>query len=152
MWAVPAVTPGRPEALYPVDGPQRTREPFPIPLSWAGRIRIAATWHAPRWQRCQRSRSPPPPRRHAELHSRMAEPASGIMTEDGQPPMVDDQAIIVFLRQLDHALSDALGGDEQRRLRWLTVIHALVMAVLADPRQLDQALRQAADGLAQLNP
>jgi hypothetical protein len=73
------------------------------------------------------------------------------MTVDGQPPMADEQAVIVFLRQLDHALSDALGGDEQRRLRWLTVIHALVMAVLADPRHLDQALRQAADGLAQLN-
>jgi hypothetical protein len=54
------------------------------------------------------------------------------MTVDGQPPMADEQAVIVFLRQLDHALSDALGGDEQRRLRWLTVIHALVMAVLAD--------------------
>jgi hypothetical protein len=73
------------------------------------------------------------------------------MTADGQPPVVDEQAIIVFLRQLDHALSDALRGDEQRRRRWLTVTHALVMAVLADPRQLDQALRQAADGLAQLN-
>ena len=73
------------------------------------------------------------------------------MTADGQPPLVDEQAIIVFLRQLDHALSDALRGDEQRRLRWLTAIHALVMAVLADPRHLDQALRQAADGLAQLN-
>ena len=121
MCAVHAVTPGRPEALYPVDGPRRTRERFPISLSWAGRIRIAATWHA-------------------------------LMTEDGQAPMVDDQAIIVFLRQLDHALSDALRCDEQRRLRWLTVIHALAMAVLADPRHLDQALRQAADGLAQLNP
>jgi hypothetical protein len=65
---------------------------------------------------------------------------------------VDEQAVVVFLRQLDHALSDALRVDEQRRLRWLTVTHALVMAVLADPRQLDQALRQAADGLAQLNP
>lgn len=74
------------------------------------------------------------------------------MTVDRQPPMVDDQAIIVFLRQLDHALSDALRGDEQQRLRWLTVIHALVMAVLADPRHLDQALRKAADALAQLNP
>jgi hypothetical protein len=67
-------------------------------------------------------------------------------------PIGDEQAIIVFLRQLDHALSDALRGDEQRRQRWLTVIQALVMAVLADPRHLDQALRQAADGLAQLNP
>jgi hypothetical protein len=73
------------------------------------------------------------------------------MTADGQPPMVDEQAIIVFLRQLDHALSDALHGDEQRRLRWLSATHALVMAVLADPRHLDQALRQAADGLARLN-
>jgi hypothetical protein len=73
------------------------------------------------------------------------------MTVDGQPPMVDEQAIIVFLRELDHALSEALRGDEQRRLRWLTVVHALVMAVLADPRHLDQALREAADGLAQLN-
>jgi hypothetical protein len=74
------------------------------------------------------------------------------MTADGQPPMVDEQAIIVFLRQLDHALSDALRGDEQRRQRWLTVTHALVTAVLADPRHLDRTLRQAADGLAQLNP
>jgi hypothetical protein len=65
--------------------------------------------------------------------------------------MVDEQAVVVFLRQLDHALSDALRVDEQRRLRWLTVIHALVMAVLADPRHLDLTLRQAADGLAQLN-
>ena len=73
------------------------------------------------------------------------------MTADGQPPLVDEQAIVVFLRQLDHALSDAQRGDEQRRLRWLTAIHALVMAVLADPRHLDQALRQAADGLARLN-
>jgi hypothetical protein len=73
------------------------------------------------------------------------------MATNGQPPMVDEQAVIVFLRQLDHALSGALGADEQRRLRWLTMTHALVMAVLADPRHLDLALRQAADGLAQLN-
>jgi hypothetical protein len=73
------------------------------------------------------------------------------MATNGQPPMVDEQAVIVFLRRLDHALSGALHGDEQRRLRWLTVTHALVMAVLADPRHLDQALRQAADRLAQLN-
>jgi hypothetical protein len=73
------------------------------------------------------------------------------MSAGGEPPAVDEQAITVFLRQLDHALSDALRGDEQRRRRWLTVIHALVMAVLADPRHLDEALRQAADGLAQLN-
>jgi hypothetical protein len=73
------------------------------------------------------------------------------MTTNAQPPVVDEQAVIVFLRQLDHALSAALGGDEQRRLRWLTVTHALVMAMLADPRHLDQALRQAADGLAQLH-
>ena len=52
------------------------------------------------------------------------------MTVDGQPPMMDEQAIIVFLRHVDHALSDALRDDEQRRLRWLTAIHALVMAVL----------------------
>jgi len=74
-----------------------------------------------------------------------------IMATNGQPPMVDEQAVIVFLRQLDQALSGALRADEQRRLRWLTVTHALVMAVLADPRHLDLILRQAADGLAQLN-
>jgi O-methyltransferase involved in polyketide biosynthesis len=66
--------------------------------------------------------------------------------------MVDDQAVIVFLRQLDQVLSDALRGDEQQRLRRLTMTHALVMAVLADARQLDQALRQAAAGLARLEP
>jgi hypothetical protein len=65
--------------------------------------------------------------------------------------MVDEQAVIVFLRQLDRALSDALRGDEQRRLRRLTVTHALVMTVLTEPRQLEGALRQAADALAQLN-
>jgi hypothetical protein len=73
------------------------------------------------------------------------------MATNGQSPMVDEQAVIVFLRQLDHALSGALRADEQRRLRWLTMTHALVMAVLADPRHLDLTLRQAADGLAQLN-
>jgi hypothetical protein len=66
--------------------------------------------------------------------------------------MVDDQAVIVFLRQLDHGLSEALRGDEQQRLRRLTMTHALVMALLADPQQLDQALRQAAARLTQLDP
>jgi hypothetical protein len=66
--------------------------------------------------------------------------------------MVDDQAVIVFLRQLDQVLSDALRDDEQQRLRRLAMTHALVMAVLADARQLDQALRQAAAGLARLEP
>jgi hypothetical protein len=66
--------------------------------------------------------------------------------------MVDEQAVIGFLRQLDRALSNALRDDEPQRLRRLTLTQTLVMAVLADPRQLDQALRQAADGLDQLNP
>jgi uncharacterized iron-regulated membrane protein len=66
--------------------------------------------------------------------------------------MVDEEAIIVFLRQLDRALSNALHAEEPQRLRRLTLTQTLVMAVLADPRQLDQALRQAADGLDQLNP
>lgn len=66
--------------------------------------------------------------------------------------MVDDQAVIVFLRQLDHVLSEALRGDEQQRLRRLTMTHALVMALLADPQQLDQALRQAAARLTQQDP
>jgi hypothetical protein len=66
--------------------------------------------------------------------------------------MVDDQAVIVFLRQLDQVLSEALRGDEQQRLRRLTMTHALVMALLADPRQLDQALRQAAARLTQQDP
>jgi hypothetical protein len=65
--------------------------------------------------------------------------------------MVDDQAVIVFLRQLDRVLSEALRGDEEQRLRRLTMTHALVMALLADPPQLDQALRQAAARLTQLD-
>ena len=64
--------------------------------------------------------------------------------------MVDDQAIIVFLRQLDRVLAEALRDDEQQRLRRLTMTHALVMAVLADQRQLDQALQQATTGLTNL--
>ena len=39
------------------------------------------------------------------------------MTMNGRPPMVDEQAIIMFLCQLDHALSAALHADEQQRLR-----------------------------------
>jgi hypothetical protein len=74
------------------------------------------------------------------------------MTVNGQPPMVDEQAIIVFLRQLERALAAARYGDEQQRLHRLALIQSLVMAVLADPRHLDQALRQAADGLAYLAP
>jgi hypothetical protein len=66
--------------------------------------------------------------------------------------VVDDQAIIMFLRQLDQVLSDALRCDEQQRRRRLTMTHALVMAVLADPRHLDRVLRQAAAGLTQLDP
>jgi hypothetical protein len=72
------------------------------------------------------------------------------MTVNGQPPMVDEQAIIVFLRQLERALAAARDGDEQQRLHKLALTQSLVMAVLADPRQLDRALRQAADGLAHL--
>jgi hypothetical protein len=48
-------------------------------------------------------------------------------------------------------LSAALRGDEQQRLRRLTMTHALVMALLADPQELDQALRQAAARLAELD-
>jgi hypothetical protein len=66
--------------------------------------------------------------------------------------VVDDQAVIVFLRQLDRVLSEALRSDEQQRLRRLTMTHALVMALLADPQQLDQALRQAAARLTQQDP
>ena len=65
--------------------------------------------------------------------------------------MVDDQAVIKFLRELDHVLSGALRGDEQQRLRRLTMTQALVMALLADPQQLDQALRLAAARLAELD-
>jgi hypothetical protein len=65
--------------------------------------------------------------------------------------MVDNQAVVVFLRQLDRVLSQALRDDEPQRLRRLTMTHALVMAVLADPRQLDQALRQAAAALSKLD-
>jgi hypothetical protein len=72
------------------------------------------------------------------------------MTVNGQPPMVDEQAIIVFLRRLDRALSATLRVDEPQQRHRLTLIQSLVMAVLADPRHLDQALRQAADGLAHL--
>jgi hypothetical protein len=73
-----------------------------------------------------------------------------MMTVNGQPPVVDEQAIIVFLRQLDRALSAARHADEPQRQHRLTLIQSLVMAVLADPRHLAQALRQAADGLAHL--
>jgi hypothetical protein len=66
--------------------------------------------------------------------------------------VVDDQAVIVFLRQLDRVLSEALRGDERQRLRRLSMTHALVMALLADPQQLDQALRQAAARLTQQDP
>jgi hypothetical protein len=67
--------------------------------------------------------------------------------------MVDDQAVLAFLQHLDLVLSEALRGDDQQRLRRLTMIHALVMALLADPRELelDQALRQAAARLAELD-
>jgi hypothetical protein len=65
--------------------------------------------------------------------------------------MVDDQAVLTFLQHLDLVLSEALRGDEQQRLRRLTMIHALVMALLADPQELDQALRQAAARLAELD-
>ena len=76
-----------------------------------------------------------------------------MMTVNGQPPMVDEQAIILFLRQLDRALSAARHADEQQHQQQhrLTLIQSLVMAVLADPRHLAQALRQAADGLAHLD-
>jgi hypothetical protein len=73
-----------------------------------------------------------------------------MMTVNGQPPMVDEQAIIVFLRQLDLALSAARHGDEPQRRHRLALIQSLVMAALADPRHLAQALRQAAHGLAHL--
>ena len=63
--------------------------------------------------------------------------------------MVDDQAVLVFLQHLDLVLSEALRSDEQQRLRRLSMIHALVMALLADPQELDQALRQAAACLAE---
>ena len=65
--------------------------------------------------------------------------------------MVDDQAVLAFLQHLDLVLSEMLRGDDQQRLRRLTMIHALVMALLADPQELDQALRQAAARLAELD-
>ena len=65
--------------------------------------------------------------------------------------MVDDQAVLTFLQYLDLVLAAALRGDEQQRLRRLTTTHALVMALLADPQELDQALRQAAARLAELD-
>jgi hypothetical protein len=37
--------------------------------------------------------------------------------------MVDDQAVLAFLQYLDLALSEALRGDEQQRLRRLTMTH-----------------------------
>ena len=72
------------------------------------------------------------------------------MTVNGQPPMVDEQTIIMFLRQLDRALLTARHADEPQRRHRLALTQSLVMAVLADPRHLARALRQAADGLAQL--
>jgi hypothetical protein len=65
--------------------------------------------------------------------------------------MVDDQAVLTFLQHLDLVLSEALRGDDQQRLRRLAMTHALVMALLADPKELDQALRQAAARLAELD-
>jgi len=65
--------------------------------------------------------------------------------------MADDQAVLTFLQHLDLVLSEALRGHEQQRLRRLTTIHALVMALLAEPQQLDRALRQAAARLAELD-
>ena len=65
--------------------------------------------------------------------------------------MVDDQAVLAFLQHLDLVLSEALRSDEQQRLRRLTLTHALVMALLADPQELDRALRQAAAHLAELD-
>jgi hypothetical protein len=72
------------------------------------------------------------------------------MTVNGQPPMVDEQTIIRFLRQLERALAAARDGDERQRRHRLALTQSLVMAVLADPRHLAGALRQAADGLAHL--
>jgi hypothetical protein len=72
------------------------------------------------------------------------------MTVNGQPPMVDEQTVIMFLRQLERALAAARDGDDQQRLHRLALTQSLVMAVLADPRHLARALRQAADGLAHL--
>jgi hypothetical protein len=72
------------------------------------------------------------------------------MTVNGQPPKVDEQTIIRFLRQLERALAAARDGNDQQRLHRLALTQSLVMAVLADPRHLDRALRQAADGLAHL--
>jgi hypothetical protein len=65
--------------------------------------------------------------------------------------MADDQAVLTFLQHLDLVLSAALRGDEPQRLGRLTMIHALVMALLADPQALDQALRQPAARLAELD-
>jgi hypothetical protein len=65
--------------------------------------------------------------------------------------MVVDQAVHAFRQHLAGVLSEALRGDEQQRLRRLTMTHALVMALLADPQELDQALRQAAARLAELD-
>ena len=73
------------------------------------------------------------------------------MTLNGQPPMVDEQTIVRFLRQLERALSAARDGDEPHRRHRLALTQSLVMAVLADPRHLAQALRQAADDLAHLD-
>jgi hypothetical protein len=73
-----------------------------------------------------------------------------VMSKDRQL-MVDDQAVLAFLQHLDLVLSEALRGNEQQRLRRLTMVHALVMALLADPQELDQALRQAAARLAELD-
>jgi hypothetical protein len=72
------------------------------------------------------------------------------MTVNGQPSMVDEQTVIRFLRQLERALAAARDGDEQQRRHRLALTQSLVMAVLADPRHLDWALRQAADGLDHL--
>ena len=71
------------------------------------------------------------------------------MTVNGQPPMVDEQTIISFCASWSVPLAAARDGDDQR-LHRLALTQSLVMAVLADPRHLARALRQAADGLAHL--
>jgi hypothetical protein len=73
-----------------------------------------------------------------------------VMSQTGSL-MADDQAVLAFLQHLDLVLAAALRGDEPHRLGRLTMIHALVMALLADPQELDQALRQAAARLAELD-
>lgn len=150
VWSLGSARASQPAPTRLRDAPSRN-----LQAGVAYARRIGSTWEtqrrAPLTKRYWEARKHPATPGCAEVLSANGGSRGDVMSVDGQPPMVDEQAIIMFLRQLDRALSTALHGDEPQRRRRLTLTHTLVMAVLADPRHLDQALRQAADGLAHLD-